>query len=368
MKNKKISTLMSLLISAVITCLVLTIIVVYKNWPNQEEYENDQAFLSEHFQTVLLAEPLEEIIYPVQSYVITTGGFCWLLAQSSIMSYLEPDIDFHTFVLHGNPTLFMAGRNEQERYGPALNGIHSFENLGYTFYRGSTSSIQPPRNVFPDIESENLIYFKNADEELLFVKKLLTVGIIPIVHIKGSFLPLIGYDDQGIWLANPESEDIALEDQPKDLLEVTVLNQTWYMSNDDFFDNWSGDDQFFWYEKTGPRITDAELYQENRTNALEAPENIETTIGILKNLDASQNISWIYTYDYDTPSTVALYYYFLNKGNKKLADKYLEIANFYDQARELRGPDLPLYGDEEYLAELLTEVLPLYKEAAALWP
>ena len=368
MKSKKTSTPIFFLISAVIICLVLVYIVVYKIIPNQQEYKTDQAYLSEHFQTVLATEPLEEIKYPVQSYLITTGGFCWLLAQSSIMSYLEPDIDFHTFVLHGNPTLFMSSRNERERYGPALNGRHSFENLGYTIYRGSTSSIQPPRNVYPDIDQEHLIYFKNADEEFLFTKKLLTVGIIPIVHIKGSFLPLIGYDDQGIWLANPEIEDIAFEEQPEDMLEVAVLDQTWHMSYDDFFNNWSGDNQFFWYEKTGVRMTEAELYQENRNNALEAPQNIETTIGVLQNLDASQNISWIYTYDYDTPSAVALYFYFLDKGNQELAEKYLEIASFYDQARESLGPDLPLYGDEEYLAKLLTDVLPLYQEAAALWP
>ena len=73
-----------------------------------------------------------EVKYPLKSYFITTGGFCWLLSQSSIMSFLEPDIDFNTFILYSNPTFFMAGRNNRERYYPALNGLHAFKNFGYT--------------------------------------------------------------------------------------------------------------------------------------------------------------------------------------------------------------------------------------------
>ena len=342
--------------------------VAYKILPIQLEYRNDQTYLTQSLKTELPAEPLKEIKYPVKSYLITTGGFCWLMAQSSIMSYLEPDIDFNTFVLYGNPTLFMAGRNNSERYGPALNGLHAFKNLGYTVYRGSTNPSHPPRNVYPDIEPENLIYFKNKDQEFLMIKKLLTVGIIPIVHIKGSFLPLIGYDDKGIWLGNPESESIPEEEKPEDFLETVILDETWVMSYDEFFKNWSGDNQFFWYEKTGQRKTEAEIYEENKKNAQEAPQNIETTIGILKNLEERQNISWIYTYEFDTPSAVALYRYFESKGNQKLAQKYLEIAKFYDTKRESLGPNPPLYANEEFIIQLLTEVQPLYKEAANMWP
>lgn len=358
----------TILIPCIIIFLVLIFLIAYKIIPVQLEYRNDQARLAQNFKTELPSEPLAEIKYPIKSYLITTGGFCWLLAQSSIMSYLEEDIDFDTFALYGNPTLFMAGRHDKERYGPGLNGIHSFKNLGYTFYRGSTSPSHPPQNVFPDIEPENFIYFKNADQEFLFAKKLLAAGIIPIVHIKASFLPLIGYNDTGIHLANPESEDIAMEKKPKDFLEIAVLPDTWHMPYDEFFKNWSGNNQFFWYEKTGERKTKAEIYEENRKNALEIPENIRTTIGILKNLEKSQKISWIYTYEFDTPSAVALYRYFEDQGKQKLAQKYLEIAKFYDKKRESLGPNLPMYANEVFVIQLLTEVLPLYEDAAGMWP
>lgn len=367
-KTGKSLPIKAVLAPGVIIFLILVFFISYLIIPYQLEYKKDQAYLKENFKAELLLKPLSEIKYPVKSYLITTGGFCWLLSQSSIMSYLEPDIDFNTFVLYGNPTLFMAGRTEKERHGPALNGIHSFKNLGYTFYRGSTNPIHPPQVVFPDIEPENFIYFKNKDEEFLLIKKLLAAGIIPIVHIKGSFLPLIGYDDKGIWLGTPESENIPEEEKPENFLEIVILDKTWSMSYDEFFKNWSGDNQFFWYKKTNPRKTEAEVYKENKKNALKAAQNIKSTIGILQNLKEHQNISWIYTYDFDTPSAVALYDYFLNKGNTELAQKYLEIAEIYDKERESFGPNLPQSAGAQFLIQLLSRLHPYYEEAGKMWP
>ncbi len=356
----------SILVPGIIIFLVLVFFISYSIFPYQLEYKKDQAYLKENFKNELLLRPLSEIKYPVKGYLITTGGFCWLMTQAGIANYLEPDIDFNTFVLYGNPTLFMAGRTEKERYGPALNGRHAFKNLGYTVYHGSTNPTHPPQVVYPDIEPENFIYFKKAEEEFLFIKKLLTAGIIPIVHIEDGFLGLAGYDSKGIWLTNPES--IPEEEKPKNFLETVILDKTWFMSYDEFFKNWSGDNQFFWYKKTNPRKTEAEVYTENKKNALEAAQNIKTTIGILQNLKEHQNISWIYTYDFDTPSAVALYDYFLNKGNTELAQKYLEIAEIYDKERESLGPNLPQTASAQFLIQLLSRLHPYYEEAGNMWP
>jgi len=367
MKNKGLSAKIIIIPGAIIF-FVIIFFVARQLISMRIEYKKDHAHLAQNFKIEIQGKPLPKIMYPLKSYIITTGGFCWLLSQSSIMSYLEPDIDFNTFVLYGGPTFFMAGRNESERYGPGLNGIHSFKNLGYTFYRGSTDPFHPPRNVFPDIELENFIYFKDADEEFLLAKKLLTAGIIPIVHIKGSFIALIGYDDKGIWLANPEDEKIAEEKKPKIFLEVAILDDRWHMTYENFFKDWKNDRQMFWYKKTGKRKTEAEIYKENKKNAQETPQNIETTIGILRNLSKNQSVSQLYTYDFDTPSTVALYDYFLKRGNNKLAQKYLEIAKTYEKARESFGPNPPLYNSTEFLIPFLTKIKPLYKEVASMWP
>ena len=42
----------------------------------------------------------------------------------------------------------------------------------------------------------------------------------------------------------------------------------------------------------------------------------------------------------------------------------MEIAKFYDEKRELLGSNPPLYANEEFIIQLLTEVLPLYEDAA----
>ena len=188
--------------------------------------------------------------------------------------------------------------------------------------------------------------------------------MIPIVHVMASFVALVGYDSQGVWLGSPE---VTHERFPKDYLGVNLIADTWFLTYEEFFSSWSGNNQMFWFEKTGERKTEAELYAINKKNAVEAPANIKNTIEHLKNADESFNISWLYTYDYDTPSAVALYYYFQEKGNLKLAQKYLEIAQAFDDDRQSLGPNPPLTLSREPLIELLEKVLPLYEEAALLW-
>ena len=364
MKNKGLPAKI-VLIPGLIIFFILIFFIIREVVPIQMEYKNNQAYLTQNLKTKLPAEPSKEVKYQVKSYLITTGGFCWLMNGGGIANYLEPDIDFDTFVLYGNPTLFMAGRSEYERYGPGLNHLHAFNNLGYTVYRGSTNTVHPYKNIYPDIQPENFIYFKNAKEELLFIKKLLTAGIIPIVHVKDSFTGMAGYNDKGVWLTGPDVED---KKRPSNFLETVILDEMWFMTYDEFFRNWSGDNQFFWFEKTGTRKTETEIYNENKKNILEASQNIKTTIGILKNLTVYQNISHIYTYDFDTPSAVALYRYFKNKGNEKLAQKYLEIAKIYDKKRESLGPNPPRTASADFLIQFLTELQPLYKDVANMWP
>ena len=345
--------------------LLLSALAVWQLVPGHFEYKKDQAYLVQNFKVELPENPLLEITQPVKSYLITTGGFCWLMNGAGIANYLEPDIDFDNFVLYGTPTLFMAGRTEAERYGPGLNHIRAFKNLGYAVYLGSTSLQQPPHNVIPDIESENLIYFKNKDQEFLFIKKLLNVGVVPMVFVGGDFLGLAGYNEEGVWLTGPE---VAHEKRPKNMLETVIVDELQFMSYDQFYNKWGNYNQFFWFDKTSDRKTITEVYEINKKHALEAPENIKATTGILKNLIAEQSISHIYTHDFDTPSVVALHRYFENENNQELAQKYLEIAAIYDEARESLGPNPPRTASAEFLIQLLAEALPFYEEAASMWP
>jgi len=350
-----------LFIPGIIILLTLVFFIGGKFFINISEYKKDQKHLAVSFKTKLPQIPKAEIKYPVKSYLITTGGFCWLMTGAGIANYLEPDIDLDDFVLYARPTLFMANRTENERYGPGLNHLHAFSNLGYTVYRGSTNPEHPPPNLYPDIGPENFIYFKDKNEELLFAKKLLLTGIIPIIHVGGDFLALTGYDNQGAWLGSPE---VAEEEKPKDYLKTAVVTETWFMPYDRFFQSWAGDNQFFWMEKTGKRKTEEEIFAENKKNALEAPENILKTIDFLK----QAGNALLYTHEFDTPSAVALYRYFSKKGSQKLANKYLEIAKVYNDKRESLGPSPPQRLDKDFLIQLLTKLYPLYQQTTALWP
>ncbi|MBU1130859.1 hypothetical protein KJ840_01885 [Patescibacteria group bacterium] len=354
----------NIVIPGLIVFLALALLAAKGVFKYELEYQKDQAHLAASFKTLLPEQVLDEVKYPVPSYLITTGGFCWLQTGSGIIHYLEPEIDLYEYVLYGQPILFTAGRNSSERYGPGMNNFYAFKNLGYEVYRGSTSPIHPPENVVPGIKFENLIYFKDVDEEFLFAKKLLNAGLIPIVHVNDSFIALAGYNNKGVWLGSPE---VSHERFPKDFLGANLIEDTWFLAYEEFIGSWSDNHQMFWFEKTGQPKIEAELYVINKKNAVEAPANIKKTIEYLKNSDNNFNISRGYTYDYDTPSAVALYYYFQEKGNYQLAQKYLEIAKIFDEDREALGPNPPLTLSKEPLIILLEKVLPLYEQAALMW-
>ncbi|MEK7565974.1 MAG: hypothetical protein AAB506_02935, partial [Patescibacteria group bacterium] len=309
--------------------------------------------------------PASQVKLPVKSYLISGGGgFCWLEAASGLANYLEPDIDLDKFILYDHPTLFMAARDRNQRYGPGLSMIHAFVNLGYTPFRGATSPIHPPQNIFPDIDPQNFIYFKNTDEEFVFMKKLLSAGIVPIIGISndpfenisgGAFVSVTGYDQNGVWInVSPPSEKYA--PGKKYFLEPPDRYEARLVSYDKFRQVWTGEHQLFWFMKTGNRKTEGEIYAENKKNAREAPANMQKTIEFLK---ANGDLQ-LFTYSSDTPTAAALYRYFQKKGNPDLANQYLQLANTYESPNPKDG--------RQKMIETLTSAYPSISKAATMWP
>ncbi|MFA4831050.1 MAG: hypothetical protein WC862_01500 [Patescibacteria group bacterium] len=350
--------------------LIVLVLIFYLGFgrgifPNISEYKKDQAQLITAMKTKLPEKPLAEIKYPIKGYRIPgLGGFCWLESSSGLIKYLEPDIDFDTFVFYGRPTLVMAGRNKDERWGPGLNQTHAFTELGYTAFRGSTNPTHPPQSVFPDIDPRNLIYFKTKEEELEFMKKLVSARIIPTIGYDGDFSTVVGYNQDGLWIVRSDPSQTDRGD--RNFMTDPVIFEPTFITYKELFDNWGMDYQFFWFEKTGSRKSINEIYAENKKNAQEAAQNMETVIDFLKKGGNLVD----FTYEIDIPSAMALYRYFTKQGNSDLADKYLEIAKIYESQRVSLGPDSrrSQAAARKFYIETLTKVQPLLAEAAAMWP
>ncbi len=333
--------------------------------PNEFKYQQDQARLASVMITKLPENPLPEIKYPIDGYRIPgLGGFCWLESSSGLIKYLESDIDFDTFVFYGRPTLIMAGRNENERWGPGLNQTHAFVELGYTAFRGSTNPTHLPQSVFPDIDPLNFIYFKTARQELDFIKKLVSVQIIPTIGYDGDFSTVIGYDQDGLWIVRSDASQT--DKEGRNFMTDPVRFEPNFVSYEELFEKWELDYQFFWFEKTGPRKSESDIYAENKHNAKEAAQNMETVIDFIKNggdlLD--------FTYEIDIPSSMTLYRYFSKKGNTDLANQYLEIAKIYDSQRESLGTDSRRSQSDarEFYIETFSKIQPLLEKVAPMWP
>ena len=350
--------------------LILSVLIFYLGFgrglfPNIPEYKKDQAQLTAAMKTKLPEEPLAEIKYPINGYRIPgLGGFCWIESSSGLIKYLEPDIDFDTFVFYGRPTLVMAGRDKNERWGPGLSQTHAMVELGYTAFRGSTNPTHPPQSVFPDIDPRNLIYFKTSAEELAFIKRLVSAQIIPTIVYNGDFSTVVGYDKNGLWIV--KSDPSQTDKEGRNFMTYPVPFEPTFITYEELFDNWDFDYQFFWFEKTGTRKSESEIYAENKKNAREAAQNMETVIDFF-----NQGGSLIdFTYEIDIPSSMALYRYFTKRGEIELANAYLEIAEIYDSQRESLGPDSRRSQSEarKFYIETLNKVQPLLAEIAAMWP
>ncbi len=333
--------------------------------PNESEYKKDQAHLSAAMKTKLPENPFPEIKYPIKGYRIPgLGGFCWLESSSGLIKYLEPDIDFDTFVFYGRPTLVMAGRDKNERWGPGLSQTHAFIELGYTAFRGSTNPTHLPQSVFPDIDPLNLIYFKTARQELAFIKRLVSAEIIPTIGYDGDFSTVVGYNKDGLWIVRSDSSQT--DKEGRNFMTYPVSFEPIFVTYKELFENWGMDYQFFWFEKTGSRKPMSEIYAENKKNAQESVENLKTVLDFLQNGGRLLD----FTYEIDIPSSMALYRYFSERGDTAVANQYLEIAKIYDSQRASLGPDSRRSQSEarKFYIETLTKVQPLLEKAATMWP
>lgn len=353
-----------LFIPGIVILLVLIITFAPRFLPNESEYKKDQARIAQVMQGKIPEQALPEIKYPIQGYRIPgLGGFCWLESAAGLIKWLEPDIDFDTFVFYGNPTLVMAGRNKNERWGLGLNQIHAFTQLGYTAYRGSTNPNNLPQSVFPDIEERNLIYFKTPQEELELMKRMISAKIIPTIAYDGDFSTIVGYNKDGVWLVKSDPDQT--DKEGRDFMTYPVAFNANFFTYDELLDKWQINYQFFWFEKTGPRKAEGEIYAENRKNAEESAQNIKL---VMNYLEQGGNLLDL-TYAVDVPSSISLYRYFTKRGNIDLANQYFEIAKVYDSQRASVGPN-PIATepkDRKFYLETLTKVQPLHERVARAW-
>lgn len=365
-----------LLIPGVIIFVILLAIFGPRYLPNESEYKKDQAHLVEVIKGRLPENPAPQVKLSVRGYIIPgADGWCWIDAAAGIANYLEPDIDFDKFIILNNPTLVMAARNKNERYGPGANVMAAFIKLGYTPFRGATTPIHPPQTVSNGIEPQNLIYFKAKEEELNFMKRLLSANIVPVVTLTrdpfepiegGLFSSLVGFDQNGVWLnvSPPLPEKYA---QGRNFMDLPQRYESRFLSYKKFFEFWTPDHQFLWAVKTGNRKEDTEIYAENKKNIQEAPANMQKTIEFLKgDGDLLQ-----FSAASDAPTAMVFYRYFQKRGDLALADKYLEVAKTYIQflpgstgAGILKAEE---NGRQRYI-KTLEAVYPYYIRVATMWP
>lgn len=358
-----------LLIPGTIIFLFLLMTFGSRYLPNKSEYKKDQAHLLTTMEGRLAETPKPEVKLPVKGYIVPgAAGTCMVDAGAGVANFLEPDIDFDKYILLGNPTLIMAAGNKSERYGPGANFLTPFINLGYTPFRGATTSIHPPQNAANNIEPQNFIYFKTKEEELAFIKRLLSSNIIPIATLTrdpfepiegGLFSSLVGYDRNGIWLnvSGPLTEKYA---QGRNFTDLPIRYDPRFLSYEEFFRFWTPDHQFFWVIKTGSRLSDSQIYAVNKKNAQQAPENLQKTITFLKK---NGNLM-LFTAASDAPTAVVLHRFFQKQGNLALAEEYLQMAKTYTDI--LATADLK--ENRETIIKTLEVVYPYFVKVSTLWP
>lgn len=360
-----------LFIPGLIAFLILIITFGPRFLPNETEYKKDQAHLAEIMRGKLPETPAPGVKLPVKGYIIAGGGgYCWVDAAAGIANHYESDIDFNKFIFYANPTLIMAARNKNERYGPGLSTMRAFKNFGYTPFRGATTPIHPPQNTAADFEPQNLIYFKSVQEELLFAKKLLSAGIVPIIGLQrdpfedvegGLFSSLVGYNQDGVWLnVSPPSERYAPGN--KYYLDEPGRYEPRFASYDLLLKFWVGEHQLLWVVRSGERKSEAEVYRENKKNVQEAPDNLRKSIEFLKNNGSLLD----FTAALQTPEAAVLYRYFKKKGDLSLANHYKELADTYESVKlsQIKNPK----DDRQKMIEVLTAVYPYIFKISSLWP
>lgn len=358
-----------LFIPGVIIFLIIIWTIGPQFLPNEAEYKKDQAHLRLVVEGKLPENPAPQVKLPIRGYIIPgAAGWCMVDAAAGIANYLEPDIDFDKFILLDNPTLFMAARNPNERYGTGMSIMRTFINLGYTPFRGVTSPIHPPQNVSMDIEPQNFIYFKTKEEELVFMKRLLSSGVIPIVTVTrdpfepiegGAFVSLVGYDQNGVWL-NVSPPLPGKYAQGRNFMDLPTRYEPRFLTYDKFFKFWTPDHQFLWVVKTGNRKPEGEIYAENKKNAQDAPTNMQKTIEFLK----GNGDLLLFTAVSDAPTAMVFYRYFQKRGNLVLANQYLEMAKKYASMLATQG----LEDNRQTYIKTLEAVSPYYAKVATMWP
>ena len=197
---------------------------------------------------------------------------------------------------------------------------------------------------------------------MLFAKKLLSAGIVPVVGLRrdpfeaiegGVFTSLVGYDQDGVWLnVSPQSERYAPGN--KYYLDEPIRYEPRFASYDLLMKYWTGEHQLLWVVKSGERKSEAEVYRENKKNIQEAPANLQKSIEFLK----SGGNLLDFTAASQTPEAAVLYRYFQTKGNLALANQYKELAKTYESLRQSKSPDI----------KVLTTVYPYISKIATLWP
>ncbi len=357
-----------ILVAALVILAILFFTVGRKFIGYELEYQNDQKRIISIFDNKLSQAVKEEIKYPIKSFAMPRSP-CWLAAGAGVANYLEPDIDVATFAFYGNPTLYMAGRSKNERYGYGLSWIRAFNNLGYTVYYGSTNPEHPPQNVYPDIAPENMIYFKDYDEELAFIKKLLSSGFIPVISAHrrglgfdddgGDFVAIAGYDKQGFWLVSPDPKEQAIE-QP--LTNPVQITEPRFVTNEQFKQVFKGNRQLFWFEKTGERKSLQIVYEENKNNVQEVATNMAKTRDFIIQGGHPYEISGVL----EIPAAVSLYNYFKDKNNV-LANQYLKVAREQEEIFKSFNRSEVELNKPENLPFVFDKIIPLAQETAEVW-
>lgn len=348
----------------------------------KKEYEKDQTYLKMALKTKLPEEPLNQVQYQAQGY--RCPGCCLVGAGAGLAHYYEPDIDFDAFIAYGIPTIFYAEeKGKTKRFGPGFDVWRAFANLGYTAYRGKPSPIHPPQIIFPTFNPQNYITFQDKDEEILFIKKLLSAGNIPIIPW-GDFLMVTGFnenDRDNLWFSSQTNKGSLMEYPPlltNSKRKFADWVQAWGSQGGNYHpENYV----FYWVEKVGPRKTVAEILKENKLAAQEAPAKMQKAIDYLKSTGrwgdfiSALNVGNVstsrfedYSASIDIPMTAALSRYLRKLGYGKLADQYWEIAKIYDQTQAAIGNEPDSGKQIKLVIETLVKVKPLAEQAAALWP
>jgi hypothetical protein len=332
-----------------------------------EQYFRRANNLQEYKQTHLTQPLKDKVNFNLKTYVIP-GGSCKLDNAMGLAAFLEPQVNLNTFIFYSEPTLFVSGRGNCERYGTGGSDIIAFQNLGYRVYRGTTIETVPPCGVYPTIPPEDNFYFQNYEKAFYFLKQLLSNGIVPIVNVSreplglktsgGDFVILSGFSPEGVWLNEPTQELADKQSkQVNDPFGQVLKHGPRLVSYQTFEDAWSG--QFFWHEKVSEPISFQQMFTKNATAAQETPEKIDQIIDFLQTASGTRD----YTSETNIAAYVGLSRTLDEKDHTELAQVYKELAllefNF--------DTDPPGIFHVDDIIRLLSKEKPLFEKAAKLW-